>query len=203
MKMTKTRKKILCTTIVVLIVAFFIGFNHLFIIDMRKEIVPVNETTINSDGQVQVTLTYGGYCNRHLKFRSSFFNIVKAAETLDGLVVAPGEAFSWFEFMGPCDGSQGYKPGIGFGAYMPNLTYGGGVCLCSTLIYKAESACGMTTIERHDHSEKVSYANPGEDAAVNFADKDFRFVNSTEYTATFHVTCNRDDYSVTCIVVLS
>ena len=146
MKMTKTRKKILCTTIVVLIVAFFIGFNHLFIIDMRKEIVPVNETTINSDGQVQVTLTYGGYCNRHLKFRSSFFNIVKAAETLDGLVVAPGEAFSWFEFMGPCDGSQGYKPGIGFGAYMPTLTYGGGVCLCSTLIYKAESTCGMTTI---------------------------------------------------------
>ena len=202
MRNTKTRKKFLYI-IAVFIVGLVVGFNYLFLVDTRPNIVPINETIVNSKDEVKVTLTYGGYCNHHLKFRSSLFNIAKAAEILDGLVVAPGEAFSWFEYMGPCDGAQGYKPGIGFGAYTPNLTYGGGVCLCSTLLYKAESACGMTTIERHDHTEKVSYAEPGEDAAINFADKDFRFVNSTDRTATFHVTCNVEDYSVTCVVTLS
>ena len=197
-----TRKKILAIIVAILVV-FFVGFNCLFLVDTRMDRTPTNEVKVNADGQVSVTLTYGGYCNRRLKFRSSLYNIERAAKNLDGLVVGPGEAFSWFEFMGPCDGSQGYKPGIGFGAYTPNLTYGGGVCLCSTLVYQAESACGMTTIERHDHSEPVSYAKPGEDAAVNFADKDFRFVNSTDSTATFHVTCNPEKYTVTCVVILS
>jgi vancomycin resistance protein YoaR len=51
------------------------------------------------------------------------------------------------------------------------------MCQVSSTLYNAVLDAGLPVVERHPHSQPVSYVPPGRDATT-YTDKDLRFVNS-------------------------
>lgn len=108
-------------------------------------------------------------------------NIRLACEALNGVIVNPGQEFSFNEATGARTEAKGYKPAT---AYLNGEIVqepGGGVCQISSTLYNAVVFAGLTSTERHAHSYEPSYVTPGEDAAVSFGGPDFRFVNNSDY----------------------
>lgn len=106
-------------------------------------------------------------------------NIHIAANALDGLILKPGELFSFNRRVGPRIESAGYKeaPVIIDGELVPDI--GGGVCQVSTTLYSAVLLAGLRVDARAPHSIPVAYVPLGLDAAVVYGAVDFRFQNDT------------------------
>lgn len=109
-------------------------------------------------------------------------NITIACEALDGLIIHPGEEFSFNQTTGNRTLEKGYKPA---GAYVNGVLVeepGGGVCQVSSTLYNAVIFSGLTTTERHAHSYEPSYVTPGEDAMVSYdgySGPDMKFINKS------------------------
>ena len=110
-------------------------------------------------------------------------NISLASEALDGLIIKPGEEFSFNNTTGNRTEERGYRPA---GAYVNGVLSeepGGGVCQVSSTLYNAVIFAGLTTTERHAHSYEPTYVTPGEDAMVSYdgyAGPDMKFVNTCD-----------------------
>lgn len=110
-------------------------------------------------------------------------NIQLAADALNGMIIQPGEEFSFNNTTGNRTLEKGYRPA---GAYVNGVLVeepGGGVCQVSSTLYNAVVFSGLTTTERHAHSYEPSYVTPGEDAMVSYdgyAGPDMKFVNNSK-----------------------
>lgn len=105
-------------------------------------------------------------------------NIRQAVMALDGVVIEPGETFSFNETVGPRLPERGYREAP---AYMErNLvtSIGGGICQVSSTMYNAAALSGLAIVERHPHSRRVASVPPGRDATVWYGMADLRFRNS-------------------------
>lgn len=112
------------------------------------------------------------------KFR--IHNINAGAKKISGILIKPGEEFSFNSFLGPVDASTGYLPELVIkkGAVTPE--YGGGLCQVSTTLFRAAVLAGLPILERHPHSIPVHYYNPqGFDATIYPGVSDLRFKNDT------------------------
>lgn len=109
-------------------------------------------------------------------------NISLAVGAINGLVLAPGEEFSFNNTTGNRTKEKGYQPA---GAYRNGVLIeepGGGVCQVSTTLYHAIIESGFKTTERNAHSYAPAYVEKGQDAMVSFdgyAGPDLKFVNSS------------------------
>ena len=118
------------------------------------------------------------------KQENSIYNIEKAAEELNGIIVKPGEVFSFNRLIGRADKEEGYKEStiIVNGQFVNG--YGGGVCQVSTTLYNAALLADLPIRERYNHSiygEATSYVPQGRDAAVFYGYKDLKFSNSLDH----------------------
>ncbi len=84
-------------------------------------------------------------------------NIVVGARLLDGILIAPGETFSFLEHIGPIDESQGFVEGYSIIAERTVRNVGGGICQVSTTVFRAALMAGLPIIERHPHAYRVKY----------------------------------------------
>jgi len=107
-------------------------------------------------------------------------NIKVGTERFDGVLIKPGEEFSFIKTLGPVDQSTGYLPEL---VIKPNETvpeFGGGMCQVSTTAFRAALNAGLKITERVNHAYPVSYYNPqGMDATVYIPQPDLRFKNNT------------------------
>ena len=95
-------------------------------------------------------------------------NIRLAADAIDGVVLKPGEEFSFNLATGNRTSEKGYQPA---GAYRNGVLIeepGGGVCQVSTTLYHAIINSGYKTTERNFHSFAPGYIDKGQDAMVSF-----------------------------------
>lgn len=112
---------------------------------------------------------------------SRVFNVKLGAEKLNGVLIKPGEEFSFMNTIGDVGAKEGYQ----FALVIKNggelvREYGGGLCQVSTTMFRAAIYSGLTVTERYPHSLPVSYYNPqGFDAAVYSPHPDLRFKNDT------------------------
>lgn len=108
-------------------------------------------------------------------------NIRIAANTINGMVLMPGESMSFNGTLGPRTAAKGYKPA---GAYLDGQvidSYGGGICQVSSTLYNTVLLANLEIVTRYNHSSLVSYLPVGRDAAVSYGGKDFEFKNSRSY----------------------
>lgn len=84
-------------------------------------------------------------------------NIVVGSRILDGILIAPGEVFSFLEHIGPIDESQGFVEGYSIIAERTVRNVGGGICQVSTTVFRAALMAGLPIIERHPHAYRVRY----------------------------------------------
>src|SRR3989344_514184 len=113
------------------------------------------------------------------KFRTK--NIHAGSDKFSGIIVKPGDEFSFNETLGEVTASTGFVPELVIknGTLIPE--YGGGICQVSTTLFRAGAKAGLPILERHAHSLPVRYYNPqGYDATIYPGVSDFRFKNDTQ-----------------------
>ena len=107
-------------------------------------------------------------------------NISTGASQFDGVVILPGQTFSFWELLGPVTVERGYAYA---GAIINNRSdenvIGGGLCQVSTTIFNAVAAQGYEIVERHAHGYYIDRYPIGYDAAVFEPGVDFKWRNDT------------------------
>jgi vancomycin resistance protein VanW len=105
-------------------------------------------------------------------------NIGLGSEKLDGLILSPGEVFSFNISVGKRLRRTGYRdaPAILNGGVFESP--GGGLCQLSSTLYNVALLAGLEIIERHPHLFRVRSVPPGRDAAVLYDTCDLKFRNS-------------------------
>ncbi len=95
-------------------------------------------------------------------------NIRQPAATLNGLVIGPGQQFSFLGAVGPIDPAHGFALGGVILNGLSNHTgaMGGGICSASTTMFNAAGWAGLQIDERHQHAYAISRYPTGKDATV-------------------------------------
>lgn len=128
-------------------------------------------------------------------------NIRIGASRLDGLVLRPGESFSFWERLGEVSQEAGYVEAGAILNGRSDKALGGGLCQVSTTLFNAVARAGLKIDERHPHSYYIERYPLGLDAAVLHPDADLRFTNDTAhpvyvFSATSATTTTFTVYSV-------
>lgn len=108
-------------------------------------------------------------------------NVKLSAKACNGVVLMPGDVFSYNNTTGSRSASKGYLPAPAYvgGASVDQL--GGGICQTSSTIYYALLHTTLDVVERQPHRYAVGYVPDGMDATVYYGSIDFRFKNTTNY----------------------
>jgi vancomycin resistance protein YoaR len=107
-------------------------------------------------------------------------NIKIGASKYHGLLIAPGEEFSFNAHLGEVNAKNGYLPELVIKENVTTPEYGGGLCQVSTTMFRAAVRAGLKITARKNHSYPVIYyGTPGFDATVYRPYPDLRFVNDT------------------------
>lgn len=111
------------------------------------------------------------------------YNIQLASSRLNGLLIAPGEIFSFDQALGDISKFTGYKEAFIIQEGKTILGDGGGVCQVSTTFFRAALNSGLPIIERRSHSYRVGYyeqdSGPGLDATVYAPSVDLKIKNDS------------------------
>lgn len=112
--------------------------------------------------------------------KNRIHNIKVGASKYQGLVIAPGEEFTFNKYLGPVDASGGFLPELVIKTNVTVPEFGGGLCQVSTTAFRAAVESGLKITERRNHSYAVSYyGKPGFDATIYPGHTDLRFLNNT------------------------
>jgi len=123
-----------------------------------------------------------GYCETpHTKDENRNHNLKLACQSMDGLILQPGDVFSYNDTLGQRTKENGYKRAGAYSGWELVMSYGGGICQGSTTIYCAALYADLEIVHRKNHGFTVSYVKPGLDATVNWGGPDFQFRNSTHF----------------------
>ncbi|HHX60259.1 MAG TPA: VanW family protein [Epulopiscium sp.] len=125
-------------------------------------------------------------------------NIKLAIKKIDGLIIYPGETFSFWKLVGKTTVGKGYVEGmvLSHGKFKPGV--GGGLCQLSNLIYWMTLHTPLKVTERHRHSYDVF---PDSDRKLPFGSGatcfynyiDLRIANDTDQPYQLHLYLN-DEY---------
>lgn len=114
-------------------------------------------------------------------------NIGMVAAHFEGVVIRPGEIFSFNKVTGPRTSNEGYLPAPMFRNRRIELSPAGGACQVSTTLYNAALLAGFEIIERHPHSRPCPYVPYGQDAAVAYdSNIDLKFKNTLKNAVILH-----------------
>jgi len=118
--------------------------------------------------------------------RNRVQNVRLACRAIDGVVLMPGDVFSYNDVVGPRVPRAGYReaPVIVRGKLQPGI--GGGICQVSSTLYNAVLLADLEIVRRQHHSFPVSYLPAGRDATVSYGSIDFRFRNNLPHPITLN-----------------
>jgi vancomycin resistance protein YoaR len=105
-------------------------------------------------------------------------NIKIASSKIDGLVLAPGERFSFNGTVGRRTIESGFKEAGVYVNGKHDVGVGGGICQVSTTLYNAALFSNLKVVKRTNHSLPVPYVPLGRDATVNWGAQDLVFENN-------------------------
>jgi vancomycin resistance protein VanW len=141
--------------------------------------------------------SYGLY-NRETGFdmiyqENKVFNLKLAAKTLNGLLIKPGETFSFWWLVRNADKRTPYKDGLTVTNGKLGAAYGGGLCQMSNLLFWVFLHSPLTIVERHAHKTKDfptlrKDAPEGVDATIKEGWLDLRVKNETDITFQIDIT---------------
>lgn len=154
---------------------------------LPSEIFAKTEPMINPDSGYDIRYQY-----------NKVHNLQVAAAKLHGLVIRPGETFSFCLAIKDADRETPYKDGLSLVGNEIKGEYGGGLCQLSNLLYWLFLHTQLTIVERHGHgTEAVTPADPdmlaGIDATIAEGWLDLKVRNETSHVYQLSVTFDSDD----------
>lgn len=135
------------------------------------------------------------YTAKHNSDSDRDTNLRLACEAINGMVLYPGDVFSYNDALGERTAERGYKLGPSYAGNQTVMTYGGGICQVSSALYHCTLVAELETLVRENHSFAPAYMPLGMDAAVSWGSMDFRFRNSSDYPV--RIEASATDGSVT------
>ena len=113
--------------------------------------------------------------------RNRSTNIQLSTGSINGLVLMPGDIFSYNGVVGERTSAGGYKPA---GVYENGKVVqgiGGGICQTSTTLFNAALFANLEIVEHANHMFIPSYSSAGRDATVSYGSLDFKFKNTRNH----------------------
>lgn len=108
-------------------------------------------------------------------------NVALSAKACNGVILLPGEVFSYNNTTGSRSASKGYQAAPVYVGGASTDEVGGGICQTSSTIYYAVLHTTLEVVERRSHMYNTGYVPAGMDATVYYGSTDFRFRNNTNY----------------------
>ncbi|MGC9396346.1 MAG: VanW family protein [Anaerolineae bacterium] len=113
-------------------------------------------------------------------------NIRLGASKFNGVIIKPGQTFSFNEYLGDVSLEAGYDESYVIIGDRTVLGVGGGICQVATTAFRVAYFGGYPIVERWPHAYRVGYYElggfgPGFDATVYSPLVDFRFTNDTPH----------------------
>ena len=108
-------------------------------------------------------------------------NLKLASDKINGVVVMPGETFSFNKTVGKRTAEAGYKEAAIFSDGQVTNDIGGGICQIVTTLYNTVVQSNLDIVSRRNHMFTTSYVKPGMDATVAWGSTDFKFKNLRDY----------------------
>lgn len=115
-------------------------------------------------------------------------NVRLSGEKFDGLILLPGEEFSYNQVVGKRTKANGFGEAA---AYLNGETVqevGGGICQTSSTLYNSVLLANLEITERTNHTYVSGYVPIGRDATVSWGGPDFKFKNNQDYPIKLAVT---------------
>lgn len=114
-------------------------------------------------------------------------NLSIAIERIDGIIIRPGETFSFCKLVGHTTKRKGYLPGILLSCGEAKPGIGGGICQIANLIHWLVIHSPLTVTQRYHHSfdpfpDDRRVLPFGSGATVFYNYIDYQFMNCTPYT---------------------
>ncbi len=112
-------------------------------------------------------------------------NLRIAAEKINGLVIRPGETFSFWRLVGDPTEKNGFKEGLVIDKGQISRGIGGGLCQLANLIHWLVLNSPLTVTELHHHSDALFPDSGrrvpfGTGTSVFYKNVDYRFKNTTD-----------------------
>jgi len=126
-------------------------------------------------------------------------NIKVGAAQFDGLLIAPGETFSFNYYLGDVTAEKGYEESIIIWGNTTRTDVGGGLCQVSSTAFRAAFWAGVPIVERWPHAFRVSYYEPpiGLDATIYSPSVDLKWVNDTGHHILIHTYVDEPNKTLT------
>ncbi|MDD5732034.1 MAG: VanW family protein [Patescibacteria group bacterium] len=107
-------------------------------------------------------------------------NIAVGAQVFNGILIKPGENFSFITYLGEVSAKTGYLPELVIKEDKTIPEYGGGLCQVSTTFFRTAINAGFPILERTEHAYRVVYYEPaGFDSTIYDPKPDLIFKNDT------------------------
>ena len=125
-------------------------------------------------------------------------NIMLACNKINGIIIKPGETFSFWSLVGPTGKKNGYKEGLVIGRKGMTSGYGGGLCQMANMIHWLVLNSPLEVTELHHHSDalfpderrRVPF---GTGTSVCYNNIDYRFKNNTDQKVQILVWCENGE----------
>lgn len=127
-------------------------------------------------------------------------NVRLAAQRINGVVVQPGDSFSFSRTILARTAANGYVTAPIFVSGTVGSGTGGGVCQVSSTLYASMVSAGLSATERHAHSLQVDYLPAGLDATIAGDYLDLKFINV--YAQPLMIQANADNGILTVTLIL-
>jgi len=129
--------------------------------------------------------------------RNKVTNLKIAVSQIDGILLRPGEVFSYWKLIGKPTKQKGYVDGMVLKNGTVTAGTGGGLCQLSNLIFWMTAHTPLTIVERHRHGYDVfpdsNRTQPfGSGATCYYPHGDLMLRNDTEHTFQILVTVGTD-----------
>ncbi|MEG0772542.1 VanW family protein [Clostridium sp.] len=108
-------------------------------------------------------------------------NIALCARTINGILLMPGDVFSFNDIVGDTTIEKGYLDAPVIVNNKVESGVGGGICQVSSTLYNAILRTGINSLERSNHTFPSSYVGIGLDATISWDYTDYKFKNTLNY----------------------
>ena len=115
-------------------------------------------------------------------------NLALAAPKINGILIRPGETFSFWHLVGRPSAANGYRTGMVIANAQTGEAVGGGMCQFSNLIHWMVLHAPLTITEQHHHDQFDLFPDFGRQVpfgtgtSIFYNYLDYRFRNDTEQT---------------------
>ena len=124
-------------------------------------------------------------------------NVKVSASRINGIVLAPGQSFSFSDTILPRTRENGYDMGELIYDGKIVLGLGGGICQTSSTLYAAMVSAGLPATERYPHSLPVDYVPRHLESAIYKGQKDLKFINIYDKSMKIEATTNDETGELT------